>query len=191
MSFWKRAAVGTALAAWGCGPPEIVPVAPPGLESGREVPEKEEDAAQAIGEARTNAALAGAPLPKAEAPALEPAPPTPAGQSRTTASGLTYETLKPGTGPEARPGQYLSLHYTGTLPDGTVFDSSRDRGPFPLQLGVSRVIPGWHQGIAGMRVGERRKLTIPPQLAYGAEGRPPKIPPNATLIFEVELLDAK
>ncbi|MCC6647480.1 MAG: FKBP-type peptidyl-prolyl cis-trans isomerase [Polyangiaceae bacterium] len=94
-----------------------------------------------------------------------------------------------GTGAEATAGQRVSVHYTGTLTNGQKFDSSRDRGrPFQFQLGKGEVIKGWDQGVAGMKVGGRRKLTIAPELAYGARGFPPVIPPNSTLVFEVELV---
>ena len=90
---------------------------------------------------------------------------------------------------EAAAGDTVSVHYTGTLEDGTKFDSSLDRGqPITFELGRGRVIKGWDQGIEGMKIGEKRKLTIPPDLAYGAGGSPPTIPPNATLIFETELV---
>lgn len=96
-----------------------------------------------------------------------------------------------GTGAAAAAGRWVTVHYAGTLADGTTFDSSRDRGePFSFLLGAGKVIKGWDQGLLGMRVGGKRKLVIPPELAYGSEGRPPVIPPNATLTFEVELLDA-
>jgi FKBP-type peptidyl-prolyl cis-trans isomerase FkpA len=102
---------------------------------------------------------------------------------------LVTETLKPGTGAEAMPGQRVTVHYVGTLTDGSKFDSSRDRGEgFRFTLGKGEVIRGWDQGVAGMRVGELRKLTIPSTMGYGARGFPPVIPPNATLVFEVELL---
>lgn len=109
----------------------------------------------------------------------------------TTDSALRYEDQRTGTGDEATgPGQTVIVHYTGYLDDGTKFDSSHDRGdPFSFPLGVGYVIPGWDQGIVGMRVGGRRKLTIPPELGYGARGAGGVIPPNATLIFEVELLE--
>ncbi|MGZ3420511.1 MAG: FKBP-type peptidyl-prolyl cis-trans isomerase [Polyangiales bacterium] len=94
-----------------------------------------------------------------------------------------------GTGAEAVAGKRVSVHYTGTLTNGSKFDSSHDRGkPFPFQLGAGQVIKGWDQGVAGMKVGGKRKLTIPAELAYGARGFPPVIPPNSTLVFEVELL---
>ena len=102
---------------------------------------------------------------------------------------LVTETLKPGTGDEAKAGQRVTVHYVGTLTDGSKFDSSRDRGQgFRFTLGKGEVIQGWDKGVAGMRVGELRKLTIPAAMGYGARGFPPVIPPNATLVFEVELL---
>jgi FKBP-type peptidyl-prolyl cis-trans isomerase len=94
-----------------------------------------------------------------------------------------------GTGAEAKPGQKVEVHYTGTLTNGSKFDSSLDRGkPFSFTLGAGQVIKGWDQGVAGMKVGGKRKLTIPADLGYGARGFPPVIPANATLVFEVELL---
>ena len=105
------------------------------------------------------------------------------------ASGLKYEDLKPGDGKAARFGSDVVVHYTGWLADGTKFDSSVDRGePFGFALGQGNVIAGWEEGVAGMRVGGQRKLTIPPDLGYGAWGAGNVIPPNATLVFEVELL---
>ncbi len=103
--------------------------------------------------------------------------------------GLEIEELKVGIGQEAAAGQHVSVHYTGWLTDGTKFDSSVDRGtPFQFPLGAGRVIRGWDEGVQGMRVGGKRKLTIPPEMGYGARGAGAVIPPNATLVFEVELL---
>lgn len=106
--------------------------------------------------------------------------------------GLVYYDLKPGTGAEAKPGMQLTVHYTGWLLNGRKFDSSVDRGqPFQFPLGRGFVIKGWEEGVAGMRVGGKRQLHIPPELAYGARGAGGVIPPNAALIFDVELLAAK
>jgi len=107
----------------------------------------------------------------------------------TTPSGLTIDDLVVGTGAIAAAGQKVTVHYTGWLLDGTKFDSSKDRNdPFEFPLGAGRVIKGWDEGVAGMKIGGRRKLTIPPALGYGARGAGGVIPPNATLVFEVELL---
>ena len=107
----------------------------------------------------------------------------------TTASGLQYEDLAEGTGAAAKAGDSVEVHYTGWLTDGKKFDSSHDRhSPFRFQLGAGRVIKGWDEGVAGMKVGGKRKLHIPPALGYGARGAGAVIPPNAELIFEVELL---
>ncbi len=108
----------------------------------------------------------------------------------TTESGLQIEEIRVGNGDEAMPGQFVSVHYTGWLTDGSKFDSSKDRDePFEFALGQRMVISGWDEGVKGMRVGGVRKLTIPPHLGYGARGAGGVIPPNATLVFEVELLD--
>ena len=107
----------------------------------------------------------------------------------TTASGLVIEELLVGTGAEASAGQTVSVHYTGWLTNGTKFDSSKDRNePFEFPLGARHVIAGWDEGVQGMKIGGKRKLTIPPALGYGARGAGGGIPPNATLVFEVELL---
>ncbi len=110
----------------------------------------------------------------------------------TNASGLQYVDLIPGTGREAQVGETAIVHYTGWLKDGTKFDSSKDRGePFRFPLGAGRVIKGWDEGVVGMKIGGTRKLIIPPDLGYGARGAGQVIPPNATLTFEVELLDLR
>src|SRR5688572_19563016 len=104
-------------------------------------------------------------------------------------SDLLVEDLQAGAGAEAQAGKTVTVHYVGTLTDGKKFDSSRDRGDgFDFVLGKGMVIKGWDQGVAGMKVGQMRKLTIPPHLAYGDRGFPGAIPPGATLVFEVELL---
>ena len=147
-----------------------------------------------------------AAAPAAEAPA--PAPAAPAGpvelpatgpwmqvaadKVTTTPTGLSYAILTPGTGAEATPGKMVFMHYTGWLTDGKKFDSSLDRGqPFSFPLGAGRVIPGWDEGVAGMKIGEKRQLRIPSKLGYGERGAGGVIPPGATLVFDVELHDVK
>jgi FKBP-type peptidyl-prolyl cis-trans isomerase FkpA len=111
-------------------------------------------------------------------------------KSTTTASGLVIEEMTLGTGATAVAGKKVSVHYTGWLVDGTRFDSSKDRGdPFIFPLGKGHVIKGWDEGVAGMKVGGKRKLIVPAQLGYGSRGAGGVIPPNATLVFEVELLE--
>ena len=110
----------------------------------------------------------------------------------TTASGLVYDDITVGEGDTAQAGQKVTVHYTGYLTDGTKFDSSKDRNdPFVFPLGAGHVIKGWDEGVQGMKIGGVRKLTIPPQLGYGERGAGGVIPPNATLVFDVELLGCK
>ena len=113
-------------------------------------------------------------------------------QQITTPSGLKYIDLVIGTGESPKTGQMVTVHYTGTLENGSKVDSSLDRGqPLTFPIGMSRVIKGWDEGVMTMKIGGKRKLIIPPDLAYGARGRPPVVPPSSTLIFEIELLGVK
>jgi len=119
-------------------------------------------------------------------------PPTVSGEPVTTGSGLKYIDIEPGSGDSPEPGQTVIVHYTGWLEDGKKFDSSLDRGqPFSFPIGAGRVIRGWDEGVATMQLCGQRRLIIPPELAYGPQGRPPTIPADATLIFDVELLEVR
>jgi len=110
----------------------------------------------------------------------------------TTASGLKYSDIVEGTGATPQKGQTVTVHYTGTLQNGTKFDSSVDRGqPADFKIGVGAVIKGWDEGLMSMKVGGKRRFTIPSNLGYGPQGRPPSIPPNSTLLFDVELVGVK
>lgn len=130
------------------------------------------------------------PATQAEQPTAEAGIPVVPGDTVTTASGLKYLVITEGTGAAPAAGNLVVAHYTGWLTDGTKFDSSRDRGqPFSFPLGQGRVIRGWDEGIALMKVGDRRLFIIPPELGYGERGAGGAIPPGATLVFDVELLD--
>jgi len=119
-------------------------------------------------------------------------PPAVSGEPTTTASGLQFIDIKVGSGASPQTGQTVVVHYTGWLTNGTKFDSSVDRGqPFSFVIGTGKVIKGWDEGVASMKVGGKRRLIIPPDLGYGAGGYPPIIPANAQLIFDVELLQIK
>ena len=174
----------------GCeDPKEIVPVAPPGFELTRSPATTQGEAAQALGEQGPSSSTAATPKRQRMTPELTfNSPSTPVGQPTKTASGLTYETLKPGEGRVAQSGDSVKMHYTGTLDDGTKFDSSVDRNmPLPVTLGMRQVIAGWDEGIPGMKVGEKRKLVIPADLAYGDQANG-KIPAKSRLTFDVELI---
>ena len=152
-------------------------------------PPKEEAIQAESAQPGGSASAAPTPTPTAAAKPAEtqkPAEPPPSNEK------LEVKDLVVGKGAEAKAGDSVKVHYVGTLPDGKEFDSSKKHNqPFDFELGAGRVIKGWDQGVAGMKVGGKRKLTVPPSLGYGARGFPPVIPPNATLLFEVELLEVK
>ena len=141
-----------------------------------------------LGGCADEAPVVGDPAELTYAPALE----VDLNRMTRLPSGLYYEDVTVGGGPAAEPGDSVTVHYTGWLPDGEEFDSSRGGGdPFTFVLGAGEVVEGWDEGVAGMEVGGRRRLVIPPELAYGEAGAGGVIPPNATLVFEVELLEAR
>jgi FKBP-type peptidyl-prolyl cis-trans isomerase len=175
------------LAVCGCEEPQdIVPVTPPGAIIPRISPDKEPAAAQGEGAAPGLDSKSGAET-AAKSP---PATPTAKGQTKTTAHGVKYETLQEGTGHEASSGQSVRVHYVGKLESGEVFDTTRSAGsPRLITIGDKDQIKAWAEALPGMKVGEIRKMIVPPAMGYGAKGKPPAVPPNATLIFEVELMD--
>jgi peptidylprolyl isomerase len=145
-----------------------------------------EASAEAIQTSPAQTTVADLPVPQESSPDMNP---NPDAEYITTDSGLKYRDLQVGSGEEPLVGQMVVVHYTGTLTDGSKFDSSRDRNqPFSFPIGKGRVIKGWDEGVGSMKVGGRRELVIPPDLGYGSRGAGGVIPPNATLIFDVELL---
>lgn len=185
LGFWG--CLGLALTQTGCEPPEgITTATPPGAVIPRTPPEGETPP-EALGEAAVaSGKIQGDAAPKAVPTA--PALPTAKGQTKTTKGGVKYETLKEGTGDELKPGMVASVHYVGTLENGTTFDSSRQKGePLQVVLGTRQLIKGWEEALPGMKVGEIRKLFVPATMAYGDQKKG-VIPPNSNLLFEVELL---
>jgi FKBP-type peptidyl-prolyl cis-trans isomerase len=179
------------LALGGCGDPtDLVPVTPPGAYIPKVSPDT--DPAQAVGETAPSATSATkTATDDGKLAAMKLAPSTAKGETKTTAGGVKYETIKEGTGPELKPGQKAAIHYTGKLENGKEFDSTRSKSPFEVAIGVTSLIKGWEEGIPGMKVGEIRKLTIPPEMGYGKAGHGGDIPGDATLLFEVELVAIK
>lgn len=160
------------------------------LDSGRWISREESENAAGVPRSVAASTVADStPAPAVTNTDITPSAVNNATATRTTSSGLKIQDLVVGTGAVAKSGENVTVHYRGTLTDGTQFDASYDRGePFSFDLGAGQVIRGWDEGVVGMRVGGKRKLTIPPSLGYGASGAGGVIPPNATLVFEVELL---
>jgi FKBP-type peptidyl-prolyl cis-trans isomerase len=183
---WLGSGMVVALAASGCEDPgAIVPTTPPGAVIPKTSPDTEPAAAQGEMPAPIHKAQDRAEL----AAKFPPAPPTAKGEVKKTKGGVAYETIKEGIGAELAAGQRATFHYVGSLENGEVFDSTRKRQqPMLFQIGVDLLIAGWGEAIPGMKVGEIRKLVIPPEMGYGAKGKPPTIPPNSTLHFEIELV---
>ncbi len=172
------------LAIVGCEePPQVVQTNPPGAIVNK-IPESEkgDKGPQAIGEQHDPKAS-----PQPEPTPIKPAPPTAPGESKELEGGVKYETLKAGNNVEVKSGQTVLVKYTGTLDDGKVFDSRTDT-PVPFILNYGQLVPGFLEGVVGMHVGEKRKIFIPSKLAYGERGKPPVVPGNANLNFEVEVV---
>lgn len=169
----------------GCGePPQILPAAPPGIEVTEVAPpQNADDAPSAIGESAITAKRLGENKPPVN---LTPPPGT--SPDDAAKAGLKVETLTEGKGDGAKVGQKVSVHYTGKLASGSTFDSSVGRQPFVFTIGEGSVIKGWDAGLQGMKVGEKRRLTIPSEYGYGKRGSGAKIPPDSTLVFDLELL---
>jgi FKBP-type peptidyl-prolyl cis-trans isomerase len=146
-------------------------------------------APETFASAQPAAAAAPAASSARPAPSAQPTAPAPTAPPANEPP-MQSTTLVPGKGPAAKAGDNVSVRYTGTFTDGKKFDSTADHGntPFKLKIGAGMVIKGWDQGLVGMKVGEKRKLVLPPSLAYGPMGKPPVIPPNSTLVFEIELV---
>jgi peptidylprolyl isomerase len=170
----------------GCGDPRIAPVMPPGVPAPRLAPPDAAGISEARGE--TPAASSSAEA----APSLALADPTSPGQEKKLASGLVYLTEKPGDGPQVKPGQTATIRYVGRLQDGTKFyDTADEGGTKDLAVGKGAGMKGLHEGVSGMKVGERRKLIVPGHEAYGAEGVKGVVPPNADIVLDVELVGVK
>jgi FKBP-type peptidyl-prolyl cis-trans isomerase len=145
---------------------------------------------QATGSSTSSPSASTTTTSGTSATATTPAP-VAGGQEVTMPSGLKYQDVEVGTGAEASTGKSVTLNYTGRLTDGTQFDSSVGKAPLVFQVGAGTMVRGMEEGVVGMKVGGKRKLTIPPQLGYGERGYPGAIPPNATILFDIELLDVK
>jgi FKBP-type peptidyl-prolyl cis-trans isomerase FkpA len=189
MRLWLAGIAGgiVGLTVGGCEPPDdIIQTAPPGAIVTRTDPAPE--VAQAQGEmAAPEPGAANSPDPLKN---FEAAEPTAKGETKTTKGGVKYETIKEGTGPALKAGQAAMFRYTGKLEKGDVFDTtSTNNEPRKFRVGVDPLIRGWEEAVPGMKVGETRKLIIPPALGYQEAGKAPQIPPNATLIFEIELVE--
>jgi FKBP-type peptidyl-prolyl cis-trans isomerase len=174
----------------GCeGPESLVPSAPPGIDARSALAAKKEPddkAPQALGE---QIAASGAGPTRQVLVDTPPALPTKLGEVKTTPSGVKYETIKEGAGAVAKAGQRVRVAYTGTLEDGRKFDGTKAGETRPFTIGVpGDMITGWNEAVPGMKIGERRKLIVPPNAAYRAQGKEGVIPPNATLLFEIELI---